>query len=69
MSLLLSKRPSVKFDPTNRDHRRWLGEFITTHSWRNCPVQLTVPGYGNTVATMQELLLLYYTKQEFDSKD
>ena len=34
--------------------------------WGNCPVQLVISGYGNTVATMQTMLLQYYTSQEFN---
>lgn len=60
------KRPAVTFDPANPEHRKWLGEFIVTKTWGNCPVQLVVRGYGNRVATMQTMLLEYYTSQEFD---
>jgi hypothetical protein len=67
MSVLkTAKRPAVKFDPTNPEHRKWLGEFTVTQSWGNCPVQLVISGYGNTVATMQTMLLQYYTSQEFN---
>lgn len=65
-ALTVMKRPTVKFDVGNQDHRRWLGEFTATQSWGNCPVQLVIAGYGNTVATMQQQLLQYYTTQEFN---
>ena len=64
-TLSYNKRPTVKFDPSNPDHRRWLGEFTNTLSWGNCPVVFATPGYGNTVAQMQHQLIQYYTTQEF----
>jgi len=58
-------RPYVDFDPSNADHRRWLGEFTTKRSWGNCPVKFSTTGAGNTVAQMQLKLLEYYVNQEF----
>lgn len=58
-------RPTVKFDPDNKDHRRWLGEFTRTRSWGNCPVKFSDAGAGNTIAQMQLRLLQYYTEREF----
>lgn len=59
-------RPVVKFDPTNADHRKWLGEFTNSLSWGNCPVRFSNEGYGNTVAQMQQKLIEYYVSQEFN---
>ena len=61
----MTNRPTVIFDPSNADHRRWLGEFTETLSWGSCPVRFATPGYGNTVAQMQHQLIQFYTKQEF----
>ena len=58
-------RPVVEFDPTNTDHRRWLGEFTRNRSWGNCPVKFSTSGSGNTLAQMQLKLLQYYTEREF----
>jgi hypothetical protein len=67
MSVLkMIERPMVKFDPSNPDHRKWLGEFTNTLSWGNCPVRFSNEGYGNTVAQMQQRLIQYYISQEFD---
>ena len=67
MSILnMITRPTVMFDPTNPDHRRWLGEFTRTRSWGHCPVTFSVAGSGNTLAQMQLRLLQYYTEKEFD---
>jgi hypothetical protein len=57
-------KPQKVFDPNDQQHRRWLGEFVKTQSWRDCPVRLTVRGYGNTVAAMQRQLLEWYFEQE-----
>lgn len=62
---LVPGRPTVKFDPANADHRRWLGEFTRTRSWGHCPVKFYNAGSGNVVATMQLKLLEYYTNREF----
>ena len=62
---MFNARPTVKFDPANKDHRRWLGEFTRTRSWGNCPVRFSDAGAGNTVAQMQLKLLQYYSDQEF----
>ena len=58
-------RPYVAFDPNNKDHRLWLGEFTRTRSWGNCPVRFSDAGAGNTVAQMQLKLLQYYCDKEF----
>jgi hypothetical protein len=65
-SLTTVTRPTIKFDPSNAEHRRWLGEFTKTRSWGNCPVKFSTSGSGNTVAQMQLKLLQYYTDQEFN---
>ena len=58
-------RPTVVFDPSNAEHRRWLGEFTKSRSWGNCPVKFSTAGAGNTLAQMQLKLLQYYTDREF----
>jgi hypothetical protein len=62
---MFAMRPVVDFDPSNVDHRRWLGEFTKTRTWGNCPVKFNPIGVGNTVAQMQLKLLQYYSDQEF----
>ena len=64
-SLSKISRPTVVFDPSNADHRRWLGEFTRNRSWGNCPVKFSTAGAGNTLAQMQLRLLQYYTEREF----
>lgn len=63
--VIYPNRPTVVFDPSNADHRRWLGEFTKNRSWGNCPVKFSTAGAGNTLAQMQLRLLQYYTEREF----
>lgn len=63
--LSFPNRPVVKFDVTNKKHRKWLSEFTVTRSWGNCPVKFSDAGMGNNVAQMQLKLLEYYAKREF----
>lgn len=66
MSILNTfRRPVVKFDVHNPDHRRWLGDFTKNRAWKDCPVHFSTEGAGNTVAQMQLKLLQYYTEKEF----
>lgn len=63
-------RPTVKFDPSNAEHRKWLGRFIRESKWGDCPVRL-VPNkgtYGNPVALMNTELLNYYIDNEFSTE-
>lgn len=63
-------RPTVKFDPSNAQHRKWLGDFTRQSKWGNCPVHL-VPSkgtYGNPVALMTKELLNYYINNEFSTE-
>lgn len=59
------KRPTVVFDVTNSDHRKWLGYFTLNRSWGNCPVVFYSAGGGNSIAQMQLRLLEYYVQREF----
>lgn len=59
-------RPTVYFNPNNKDHRQWLGQFHVNHSWRHCPVRFVVEDdYGDLLTQMNKMLIEYYTKKEF----
>lgn len=59
-------KPAVEFDPTNQTHRKWFHEFLTTHTWGNCPVSFVIPSEtGILHGVMQRKLLEYYTSKEF----
>ena len=61
-------RPLVAFDPTNKDHRRFVAEFQTNHTWGGCPVRFIVPeDNGDLVTLMQRSLIQYYIDREFQT--
>ena len=64
---MYTKRPEVVFDVNNRQHRSYVSDFLTKHTWGECPVRFRVLGYAsaNTVGVIQRQLLEYYSNQEF----
>jgi len=73
MTLLSNQiRPAVEFDPANKEHRKWYREFLSTASWKDCPVRFTVVtegDEGNTQAIIQRQLIQHYLDKEFKSKE
>lgn len=67
MSILESAaRPFVKFDPTDKKHRRWFSEFVRTRSWASCPIRFTIDEEsGNLFEVMHEQLVAFYISREF----
>ena len=68
MILDLNMRPTISFDPTNRQHRQWFADFQKTRTWGRCPVRFAVPSDsfgGDLVAMIQKILLAYYVTREF----
>lgn len=63
--LSLIKRPAVLFNPEDRDHRRWFGEFKRHGTWGSCPVVFEVSESGDLITVMQNQLIDYYTAKEF----
>jgi hypothetical protein len=63
--LYLNSRPWVMFDPTNRQHRAWYGEYLRVRSWGSCPVRFTVDNEPGRVGVIERLLLEYYCGKEF----
>jgi hypothetical protein len=62
----ISRRPLVKFDPSNKEHRRYYARYKETRSWGHSPVEFWVPYHYGNVASMCEVLLTeYYLKSEF----
>jgi hypothetical protein len=65
-SLATMIRPQVIFDPSNKDHRKWVADFINIRSWRNCPVRFIVDDNSlELVNVIQRQLVQYYVNQEF----
>lgn len=69
--LAIRLRPYVVFDPSNEDHRKWVGHFSRTMSWKDCPVRFLVDDSSGTdlISLMQRKLIDYYISTEFGSKN
>jgi hypothetical protein len=67
MSILSANvRPWVTFDPKNKDHRKWVYDFVKTGAWGSCPVRFLLPdGLNNLNAMVQHQMLEYYMDKEF----
>lgn len=61
----LHRRPTVLFDPSNKDHRKYVAEFLATGTWGRCPVVFFAPDEANTKAFAIESLADYYLTKEF----
>lgn len=61
----LHRRPTVLFDPANKDHRKYVAEFLATGTWGHCPVVFFAPDEANTKAYAIESLADYYLSKEF----
>ena len=62
----INRRPLVKFEPSNKEHRRYYAHYKESRSWGKCPVEFWVPYYYGNVANMCEVLLTeYYLRSEF----
>ena len=66
MKLNFFRKPTVAFDPGNRQHRADYAIFLKTNSWRHCSVHYEAPEVnGELQAVVQRTLLEYYTQREF----
>jgi len=64
--LRLHVRPTVMFDVKNKEHRRMAHNFLKNRSWKDCPVQFSLPiGEDNVYTMMMRLMTEYYTQKEF----
>lgn len=64
--LVMSSRPWVAFDATNKQHRQWFAEFQEKHTWGKCPVRFIVTDdQGDLLTMIQRKLIAYYTNKEF----
>lgn len=65
----IERRPLVKFDPSNRAHRKYYAQFKQTGTWGFCPVEFWVPhNFGNVANMVERTLADYYLKKEFRFK-
>jgi hypothetical protein len=60
-------RPLIAFDATNKQHRRWYHEFVTSGGWGRCPVRFIVPEStgSDLVKIITNSLIEYYVGKEF----
>lgn len=64
--LSLYVRPFESYDPSKREHRKALSEYLATGSWANCSVQFVNEGYsGEHLPVMYARTLEYYAQREF----
>jgi hypothetical protein len=69
MKLDLFRRPVVLFDPSNKQHRRDYGQFLSTGAWRHTDVRYVINDVaGDLQARIQRQLLEYYIDREFVAK-
>lgn len=67
MSLIdRTARPSIVFDPANKNHRKMFHEFVKTGRWDSCPVQFYLnEGQVSIVHQIQQQLSQHYLNKEF----
>lgn len=64
--LNVASRPTVYFDVTDREHRKWFAKFLRNRSWRYCPVQFYLEqGYSDVPAMIQDKMSAWYLGREF----
>lgn len=65
--LINNLRPTVQFDPANKEHREHFATFTQNRSWSQCPVRFDLPGNtsNNLAYTIQRKLIAYYMSSEF----
>jgi len=60
-------RPTVVFDASNADHRRYAWEMIKSRSFKNCPyIWALNEGYDNVIDMIYRKMTEWYAEQEFD---
>jgi hypothetical protein len=65
----LHRRPVVRFDPSNAEHRRFAAIFLREGSWTKCPYAFYAPDDLSIRSYAIEILAEYYLNQEFSKKD
>ena len=66
-SVIMTKvRPTVIFDPTNRDHRRHAWVMLKNRTLKDCPyIWALNDGQDNVFDMIRQQLSEWYTEQEF----
>lgn len=61
------QRPTVPFDASNREHRLFFKNFVTTKSWGNCPVKFDLEAeYTDVAAMTQDKMMRFYMQSDND---
>lgn len=64
--LIMSSRPWVAFDASNKQHRQWFADFERNRTWGRCPVRFIITDdQGDLLTMIQRKMLAYYTGKEF----
>jgi hypothetical protein len=63
--LELHKRPVIKFDPTNPEHRREVVRFLKEGTWGKCPWAFYAPDNLSIKAYATQSLVEFYLGKEF----
>lgn len=59
-------KPVVEFNCSDPKHRNYFHKFLTTYSWKDCPVQFALTGqYTDIPRMIQSKLVLHYLNKEF----
>ena len=62
-------RPTVVFDPANKEHRSHYADFLKNNTWGKCPVRFEIntddASNNNLAYAMQRMLAEYYMAKEF----
>ena len=63
---MLTRKPVVEFDPSDKKHREYYYNFLVTSSWKDCPVTWHFSrSCANVKGHIDRILLEYYTSKEF----
>ncbi len=59
-------RPTILFDVTDPQHRKWAYDFIKHRTWRDCPVMFALPhSEDNVYSMLMRMMTEYYAEKEF----
>jgi len=63
--MLLQKSPTVKFDPSKKEHRQAVRDFMKRRAWADTKLRFSHdPEYGSVADQVQAKLLAWYMSQE-----
>lgn len=70
MSILdIKKRKVVEFDPKNKNHRRYVYDFLKNGNWSQSKEKLEVVGSFDNKESICSMLLKHFLEKEFKNED